>query len=127
MIFSEKYGNWSINWSKCNSKCKQYKSRKCLTAPCPKTELYQFRDCPAEENTNIPACSGTTATPGESKPHKQPSPHFFNQHLGYIRCMHLFQYSGRAHLSSFSSLYPLTNSSLTPSKCHVSISGESIK
>jgi len=54
----EKYGNWSINWSKCNSKCKQYKSRKCLKAPCPKTQLYQFRDCPAEENPNIPACSG---------------------------------------------------------------------
>jgi len=54
----EKFGNWSINWSKCNSKCKQYKSRKCLKAPCPKTQLYQFRDCPAEENANIPACSG---------------------------------------------------------------------
>ena len=95
--FLEKFGKWSVSWSKCNSKCKQYKARKCLQAPCPKTQLYQFRDCPAEENQNIPACSSSgAAKPGERKPHIKTSPHFLNQHLE-CQIMLLFQYSSNHH------------------------------
>ena len=55
---SEKFGNWSLNWSKCNANCQQYKSRKCLQAPCTKQSLYQFQKCPADKHPNIAKCQG---------------------------------------------------------------------
>jgi hypothetical protein len=56
---NEKFGNWSVNWSRCNPSCQQYKSRKCLQQPCNRSQLFKFQKCPAEQFPNIPKCQSS--------------------------------------------------------------------